>query len=143
MREIHGAQKLNLSQQARAALQNGVSLTLRLEMELRSNEDMIENKHVARNFQLRYLPLSERFQFSVDIPPGQETFSRLRYVLATMDALDVQLPSGPLPPGNYELRTRVQLDESRLPAPMQLPALFSPQWRHDSDWSVWPFNVTV
>ena len=63
--------------------------------------------------------------------------------VAAIDNLDVHLTTGPLPSGNYELRTRIKLEEGLLPAPMQLPAMFSSQWRHDSEWSVWPFKVSV
>jgi hypothetical protein len=64
-------------------------------------------------------------------------------LLAVIDELNVQLSTGPLPMGSYELRTRIRLDESRLPTPMQLPAWFSRQWQHDSEWSVWPFEISA
>ena len=42
-----------------------------------------------------------------------------------------------------KLRTRLRLDESRLPAPMRLPTWFSAQWQHDSEWSTWPFEISA
>ena len=140
---VHLQQDLQLSRQAREALEHGVTLTINLEMELRNDNKMIVVRRDARRFQLRYLPLSERYQLSKEETDELQTFSRLRHLLATFDDLNVQLSTGPLPPGAYELRTRIRLDESRLPAPMQLPAWFSPQWQHDSEWSVWPFKVSV
>ena len=136
-------QKLGLSQQAREALEHGVTLTIRLEMELHNDNNMIVVRRNARHFQLRYLPLSERYQLLEEESGEQKTFSRLRHLLAEIDNLNIQLPTGPLPSGSYELRTRIILDESRLPTPMQLPAWFSSQWRHDSEWSVWPFEVSA
>jgi hypothetical protein len=136
-------QDLELSQQAREALEHGVTLTISLEMELRNDNNMIVVRRNARRFQLRYLPLSERYQLSEEGSDELQTFPRLRHVLAAIDDLNVQLVTGPLPPGSYELRTRIRLDESLLPAPMQLPAWFSSQWQHDSEWSVWPFKVSV
>ena len=136
-------QDLELSQQAREALEHGVTLTIELGLELRNDNNMIIVRREARRFQLRYLPLSERYQLSKDTTTELQTFSRLRHLLAAIDNLNIQLPTGPLPPGSYELRTRIRLDESLLPTPMQLPAWFSPQWRHDSEWSVWPFEVSV
>jgi len=141
--DVHLSQQLDLSQKAREALQNGVTLTLKLELELHSEKNLIVIKRIDRNFQLRYLPLSERYQLTAMAPQTLKTFSRLRYAMAELDDLDVKFPSGPLPPGDYELRTRIRLDQSRLPAPMQLPAWFSAQWRHDSEWSVWPFKVNA
>ncbi len=69
--------------------------------------------------------------------------ARAKELLAsTYDQLGYQAESGPWRDvylsGAYELRTRVILDESRLPTPMQLPALFSSQWQHNSEWSTWP-----
>ncbi len=139
---VHLRQDLRLSQQAREALEHGVTLTISLEIELRNDNNMIVVRRDARHFQLNYLPLSERYQLS-EKPGELQTFIRLRHLLATIDDFNVQLSTGPLPPGNYELRTRIRLDESRLPAPMQLPAWFSPQWQHDSEWSVWPFEINV
>jgi len=141
--DIHLRQDLELSAQAREALEHGVTLTIRLELELRNDNNLIVARRDARRFQLRYLPLSERYQFSEEQTGELKAFSRLRHMLADMDEFNVRLATGPLPSGSYELRTRISLDESRLPTPMQLPAWFSSQWRHDSEWSTWPFSVSV
>ena len=141
--DVRLQQQLELSSQARAALEHGVTLTIRLEMELRSDTNLIAVHRDARRFQLRYLPLIERYQLAEETTGELETYSRLRHLLAAIDDLNVQLSTGPLPSGGYELRTRISLDESRLPTPMQLPVRFSSQWRHDSEWSVWPFKVSV
>jgi len=148
---IRGYQSLNIglqqdlafSEQAVEALHHGVTLTVRLELELRNDNNMIVVRRETKRFHIRYLPLSERYQLTEEGSGKLQVYSRLRHVLAEIDDLNVQLPTGPLPSGNYELRTRSSLDERLLPAPMQLPALFSPQWRHDSEWSVWPFKVSV
>ena len=136
-------QDLVLSQQAIEALHHGVTLTIRLDLELRNDNNMIVVRREGRSFHIHYLPLHERYQLIEGDAEKLQAFSRLRHVLAAIDDLNVRLPTGPLPPGNYELRTRIRLDESLLPAPMQLPALFSSQWQHDSEWSVWPFKVSV
>ncbi len=141
--DIHLRQGLELSEQAREALEHGITLTIRLEMELRNDNDMIVVHHDTRFFQLRYLPLNESYQLLDDDSGEQRTFSRLRHLFASMAELDVSLPTGPLPPGGYELRTRIHLDESRLPAPMRLPSWYSEQWQHDSEWSVWPFEISA
>jgi hypothetical protein len=136
-------QTLVLSQQAREALEHGVALTIMLELELRNDNNMIVKRRDVRRYQLSYLPLSERYQLSEEASDELKSFSRLRHMLAEIDVLNVQLSTGPLPPGSYELRTRTRLDESLLPAPMQLPAWLSSEWQHDSEWSVWPFKVSV
>ena len=141
--DVRFQQQLELSSQARAALEHGVTLTIRLEMELRSDNNMIVMHRDDRRFQLRYLPLIERYQLAQEQSGALETYSRLRHLLAAIDDFNVQLSTGPLPSGGYELRTRISLDESRLPTPMQLPVRFSSQWRHYSEWSVWPFKVSA
>jgi len=141
--DIHLEQDLELSAQAREALEHGVTLTIRLDFELRDDNHLIAARRDTRRFLLRYLPLSERYQYAQEETGAQEAFSRLRHMMAALDDLSIHLATGPLPPGSYELRTRISLDESRLPTPMQLPAWFSAQWRHDSEWSTWPFKVNV
>ena len=140
---IHLTQDLALSEQALEALEHGVTLTIRLDLELRNDNDIVRVTRAARRFEIRYLPLSERFQLSTVESGDMQAFPRLRHVLAAINELNVQLPTGALPPGGYELRTRVWLDKSRLPTPMQLPAWFSSQWQHDSEWSVWPVKIGV
>ena len=141
--DVRFQQQLELSSQARAALEHGVVLTIRLEMELRSDNNMIVVHRDARGYQLRYLPLIERYQLAAEQNGELKTYSRLRHLLAAMGDFNIQWSTGPLPSGSYELRTRISLDESRLPTPMQLPVRFSSQWQHDSEWSVWPFKVSV
>ena len=140
---VHLQQDMQLSQQAREALEHGVTLIIMLQLELHNDNNMMVVREDNRNFQLRYLPLSERYQLSEEGTDELRTFSRLRHLLASINKLNVQMTTGPLLPGNYELRTRIHLDESRLPTPMQLPAWFSPQWQHDSEWSVWPFEINA
>ena len=98
----------------------------------------------ASRLEVRYLPLSKRFQLST---PGEEfpasNFPRLRHVLAELGELDLSMGTGPLAPGDYEFRLRVRLDRSSLPMPLQLPAALNRAWLHDSRWSQWPFKVSA
>jgi len=137
------AQRLELSQQAREAVRHGVTLFIVLELELRNDDNLIAVRKEYTRFDIRYLPLIERFQLSKDGSETRRTFSRLRHLLASIDDLSVRMSTGPLPAGAYQLRTRIRLDETMLPAPMQLPAWFSAQWQHDSEWTVWPFTVNA
>ena len=88
--DIRLQQQLELSSDARAALEHGVTLIIRLDMELRSDSNMIVTHRDSRRFQLRYLPLSERYQLTEEETGELKTFSRLRHMLATMSDLSVQ-----------------------------------------------------
>jgi hypothetical protein len=136
-------QKLELSPQAQSALEHGVTLTIELELEVRTDTDTNLVRREAKRYQLRYLPLSERYQLSSDVSRESQVFPRLRHALAAIGESDLRLETGPLAPGGYELRTRIHLDWRSLPAPMLIPAWFSSSWRHDSEWSVWPFKVNA
>ena len=136
-------QTLELSEQATEAMLHGVTLVVSLQLELRNDNKMIVAQREVRRYQLHYLPLSERYQLTEEESGESQTFSRLRHLLAAIADLNINLSTGPLPSGSYELRTRIRLDESRLPAPMQLPVWFSAQWQHDSEWSVWSFKINA
>lgn len=136
-------QDLQLSAQAREALEHGVVLTVVLELELQNENRLMVVRKDTRNYQLRYLPLSERYQLSQGENEEMEVYPRLRHVLAALGNLEFKLVTGPLLPGRYELRTRMRLDKTLLPTPMQLPSWFSSGWQHDSEWSVWPFEVNA
>ena len=135
-------QQLVLSEQAREALQHGVPLNIALNLDLRSNSDMVVMRREDRRYEIRYLPLIDRYQLRNVTSGDLQTFSRLRHLLSALGELDVQMQTGALPHGEYELRTRLLLDEGSLPTPMQLPAWFSSQWKHDSGWSVWPVKIS-
>lgn len=136
-------QQLQLGPKPSEALEHGVVLFIKLELELHNDNNLMLVRRDTRQFQLRYLPLSERYQLSEDNDEDMQVYPRLRHVLAAIGNVNVNMVTGPLLPGKYKLRTRVSLDESRLPTPMQLPAWFSSDWHHDSEWSVWPFEVSV
>lgn len=136
-------QELSLSQQAREALRHGVSLTIRLDMELRHGQRSMVIEPATRLFQIRYLSLSERYQLLETGTDKLQTFPRLRHALAAIGDVNIQLRTARLVAGRYELRARIRVDKGRLPAPMQLPTWLSSEWQHDSEWSVWPFEINV
>ena len=140
-------QELSLSREATDALESGVPLTLLMEMELRDAATLTLLADESRRYEIRFLPLSRRYQLTAPGGgPGSvsvKTFPRLRHVMNELAGLRLDLGTGPLAPGDYEDRARIRLDNARLPAPMQLPALFSADWQHDSEWSTWPFEINA
>ncbi len=146
--ELDLHQGLKLSQPARRAMRNGVPLVLRVGYELRGETVLLTGQRV---YELRYLPMSERFQLSGPLDGAGEptedqtvrTWPRLRHALRYLSRLTLELETPALPAGEYELRTRVWLDRSSLPSPMQLPSMVNRDWRHDSEWSRWPFRINA
>jgi hypothetical protein len=136
-------QQLVLSHEASNALEHGVPLELSVDLELRDAQSLTLLADDQHRFVIRYLPLSRHYQLA-DLSQGAtETFPRLRHALAALASLELPLQTGPLAPGQYEIRIRTRLEHGSMPAPMRLPALLSAKWRHDSEWSTWPIVISA
>lgn len=136
-------QRLSISDEAREALVHGVPLTIQVQVELRDASSLTLLYDDNRRFEIRYLPMLEDYQLRYLDGGSDQNFPRLRHALGALTRLDLSFDTGPLSPGSYELRARTHVDLARLPAPMRLPARFSPQWQHDSKWSTWSFEIGV
>ncbi|MGD2128495.1 MAG: DUF4390 domain-containing protein [Lysobacterales bacterium] len=134
-------QRLALSDEAREALVHGVPLTLDVEFILREAGTQSRVAKFNREYEIRYLPLSEHFQVTDIEGQGVRTYPRLRHALAWLSRLQLSFETGILPGGDYELLARSRLDMLQMPPPMRLPALLSSQWRHDSSWTAWPLEI--
>lgn len=134
-------QQLKLSPEARNALDHSVPLTVALDLILRDASSRVRISSRQFSYEIRYLPLSERYQVSG--PDGQNvtSYPRLRHALAKLAELDVSMETGAIPVGEYELLARTRLDRNAMPPPMRLPSLLSAKWKHDSDWSSWPLSI--
>jgi hypothetical protein len=135
-------QRLVLSSEAKDALNHGVPLAIRTELELRAAGSRENIARATREFEIRYLPLSDHYQLTTLQPSGMQTYPRLRHVLAELSAVRFSLQPGQLPPGEYHLRARSLLDKQNMPPPMRLPAWFSAAWKLDSGWQSWPLAGT-
>lgn len=134
-------QDLRLSSEARNALVHGVPLTVGVELVLRNSRSQTRVHKNNSHYEIRYLPLSERYQLTDPETNAIQTFPRLRHALAELGNLQVTFDTGALPQGEYELLARSFLDRQRMPPPMRLPALFSPRWKHESSWTSWQLNI--
>jgi len=141
--DVRVDQQLELSRPARRAIRNGVTLVLDLSLEIRDGSNLTLVATETRGFEIRYLPLSQRYELREVGGGDPRTYPRLRHVLRALGNLRLDLDSAPLAPGAYECRARLRLDRASLPGPMQLPALLSRAWRHDSEWTQWPFRISA
>lgn len=136
-------QKLALSREAREALNHGVPLSFRTELALRPAGSRRDIQQQHRDFEIRYLPLSDRYQLTTVQQHSVQTFPRLRHVLAELSSVSFTLAVKPMPAMPFELRARSLLDRHQIPPPMRLPVLFSSQWQHDSGWRTWTLTQSL
>jgi len=134
--EVH--QSIALSREAREALDHGVPLAIKTELVWLTAGSGDEVARESRSFEIRYLPLSNRYQLTSSPPMEVKTFPRLRHLVAEISAVDFTLNSENPPAGPSEIKVRSFIEKKNMPPPMRLPALFSSQWHHDSGWQVWP-----
>ncbi|MEE4218141.1 MAG: DUF4390 domain-containing protein [Xanthomonadales bacterium] len=139
--DVRFEQHLSLSPEARNALVHGVPLTVGIELVLRDARTQTRVKKKTVHYEIRYLPLSEHYQLSGPADSSVRTFPRLRHALAELGNLQLNLETGALPRGEYELLARSFLDKQKMPPPMRLPVLFSPRWNHESAWTSWPLDI--
>lgn len=141
---VRARQEVDLSEEAREALRHGVPIRLRLDLAVRRQGGWSDIQNTRLNYQLNYLPLSDRYQVSGPLRgrtgemPAEaavvSTFPRLRHALAAMTETSHQFDGIAPYSGPYEIRARSRIDRSGMPGPMQLPAFLSAGWRHDSGW---------
>jgi hypothetical protein len=134
-------QKLLLSEEARDALIHGVPLTLELELLLRDTGSQTHTGRATNSYEISYLPLSDYYQLSFSETGEVRTFPRLRHVMAELSRLNVNIETGAVPAGDYELLARISLDQHKMPPPMRLPVLLSAKWQHDSSWTSWSLQI--
>ncbi len=132
-----------LSSEARSALQSGLPLTIRVEVELLKNRRFwFDNEEAAlqQRYQLEYHALSERFTVQNLNGGDQTSFSTLHAALDWLGHVN-HLPlidAALIEPGHeYYLRMRAVLDAEKLPGPLRLIAFWRRDWSLGSDWYRW------
>jgi Domain of unknown function (DUF4390) len=132
-----------LSSEARSALQSGLPLTIRVEVELLNNRRFWfdgEDAALHQRYQLEYHALSERFTVQNLNSGDQTSFSTLPAALDWLGHLNhLPLIDATLlePSREYYLRMRTVLDAERLPGPLRLIAFWRRDWSLGSDWYKW------
>ena len=126
------------------ALQNGVPLTVDIEMEVRRRRSWLWDETVyalTQRFQLEYHALSRQYLVGNLNSGERRAFPTRAAALGFMGRIqDFPLLDRSLLTGNerYEGALRVLLDIESLPAPLRLLAYLSDDWRLASEWRIWP-----
>jgi len=109
------------------ALDHGIPLTLRID--LRAGR-WPSATSVSRRIELRYFPLSRRYQLRELGIDDVRSFTNAASLVAALGSLRIDLPDtfAHLPPAT-PLRVSAGLDPGALPGALRLPALFEPAWK--------------
>ncbi|MCU7923206.1 MAG: DUF4390 domain-containing protein [Candidatus Thiodiazotropha sp. (ex Dulcina madagascariensis)] len=135
-----------LSEEAHAALSNGVPLTLKVLLVVEKVwRSFWEPSPFTRtlSFQIRYHALTELYRV-VDMQTGEEqnfvTQDAALYALGEISHLALA-NTGQLARGEaYQLRLRADLDIESLPLPLQPLAYLGSGWKLTTGWSQWPLQ---
>ena len=129
---------------AQEALQNGVPLTIELEMEVRRQRPWMWDETVyalAQRFRLEYHTLSRQYLVS-NLNSGERRGFPTRESALQFMGLITDFPfldKGLLVQNqHYEGALRARLDLDALPTPLRLFAYISDDWRLASEWRIWP-----
>lgn len=135
-----------LSDSALEALDSGVALTIRLQIELSRKRRLWLDPEVAtlhQDYSLSFQPLSDRYVVKNLNSGEQDSFATLFSALNNMGrVVDLPIIDAALlsPDSRYEIALRAVLDQNTLPGPLRLIAFWSSGFRLESDWYVWRLN---
>ncbi len=135
--------ELRLSTEARQALESGVPLSIRVEVEIIHVRRFLldrESAELTQLYELQYHPLLERYTVRNVNSGTLDTFSSLFAALNSLGRID-RLPlidQALLDPERiYDVRLRVLLDTEQLPGPLRLLAFWRRDWSLGSEWYRW------
>jgi hypothetical protein len=132
-----------LSTDARAALESGLALTIRLEIEVLNRRTMwmdTETASLEQLYELAYHAVTERYIVRTLNRGDQASFATLFAALNSLGRID-RLPiidAALLDPDRaYDIRVRALLDTEQLPGPLRLLAFWRRDWSLGSEWYRW------
>jgi hypothetical protein len=134
---------LNLSDDAVNALENGLPLTVELQIEIIKHRSWWLNKQAAdleQRYQISYHELSRRFIVTNLNSGDQKSYSTYREAITDLGQVsDLPILDEKLldPEARYDVRIRAVLDVKSFPGPMQLIASLFKGWDLSSDWYQW------
>jgi|HubBroStandDraft_5_1064220.scaffolds.fasta_scaffold26054_2 hypothetical protein len=134
---------LNLSDDAVNALENGLPLTVELQIEIIKHRSLWWNARIAaltEHYQISFHALTRRFIITNLNSGDQESFASYREAITNLGQVsDLPLIDADLiePGDRYNVRMRAVLDIKSFPGPLQLIASLFKGWDLTSDWYEW------
>ncbi|MEO5624710.1 MAG: DUF4390 domain-containing protein [Dokdonella sp.] len=128
----------HLSGPMQDALDHGIPITLRIEV--RAGRWPRALASATERIEMRYFPLSRRYQLRKTESDDVRSFATPTYLIAALGSLRLGLPGAFANlPATTPLQLSVAIDPAALPGALRLPALFEPAWRlaaKDYAWTV-------
>ena len=135
-----------LSKKTLDALDNGVPLTVVVDMDIVQQRNLIWDKRVARlsaRNELSIHALSQKYvvrNLNSDAATSYTSLDEALIALGSLENIPV-LDSHLLERSKrYHLKLRARLDIEALPPPLRPIAYLRSLWRHSSNWSTWPIE---
>jgi len=134
---------LNLSDDAVNALENGLPITVKLQIEIIKHRSWWLNSTAAKleqSYQISYHALSRRFIVTNLNSGDQQSYSSYREAVTNMGQVsDLPIIDAKLldAGAHYNIRMRAVLDVTTMPGPLQLFASLFEGWNLSSDWYQW------
>lgn len=139
---VAGAAQIDLALDCRLsgpmqdALDHGIPIALLVDV--RSDGGVSALRSVQK-IELRYFPLSRRYQLRAGDGDEVRSFPARNWLLAALGSLRLRLPPAfAQVPAGARVRVRAGIDAAALPGALRLPALFEPAWRLASTDTTWP-----
>lgn len=133
-----------LSEDSLEALENGVALTLVVDVEIVRTRKLMWDELIAAlgaRYQLQIHALSGKYMvkdLDEDTTNAYTTLGEAVTALGNVDDLPVIDARRLAADDSYALRLRARLDIEALPAPLRPLAYLSSPWHLDSGWESWP-----
>lgn len=141
--ELEARLQLVLSDEALAALESGVPLTIDLKLEVIRERRFLPDATDAEltlTYELEYRPLSQRYIVRNLNSGNQDSFATLYSALNNLGriqdvpVLDISILDSD---AGYRMRLQALLSTQQYPAPLRLLFFWRDQWQLKSDWYEW------
>ena len=132
-----------LSSEALAALENGVTLTIEMQIQvIRVRRFLVDSvdAELAVRYELEFRPLSQRYIVKNLNSGDQDSFATLYSALNSLgrvQGLPVIDDALLLPDRSYRVRLRAMLNTQQYPAPLLLLSLWRGRWQLQTEWFEW------
>jgi len=136
----------HFSEESRAALDNGVPLTVLIDIDVIRVRDHLWDKEVTRmqaRYRIRTHPLSGRYLLA-NLNSGQQRayrdYAEMRAALGRISDFPMIDQALVKSDARYRVRLRPRLDIEALPSPLRPLAYLRSLWRSPNKWSEWPLE---